>query len=68
MFKVVCEDFSGLEQGIRHWAHEGHDGQVEQAQVDSKEVVHFAVVLVRRTGKKVHLWQKSILLRLFYFL
>ena len=46
MFKVVSENFSWLEQGVGHWAHERHDGQVEKAQVDTKDVVHQTVVFV----------------------
>ena len=46
MFKVVGENFARLEQGVGHWADEGHDWQVEKAQMDPKDVIHHTVVFV----------------------
>ena len=66
MFKVVGKNFARLEQGVGHGADEGHDGQVEEAQMDTEDVIHQTVVLVGRAAKKVHLWVKLKLVKTFF--
>ena len=46
MFKVVGENFARLEQGVGHGTDEGHNGQVEKAQMGPKDVIHHTVVFV----------------------